>query len=205
MVSPSYQPSFKLQTDVQISFECLIYTALPFPENWQAIMLQLGSTPVELAFADDVKWEVGAFTEGCAKWISDSEMMGISQVGAMSSSQFQDMIRPFVGDAVCKCFQGMVYTLSLAHTQQSSAETHQYTAMELQRIGSLSGEHFLAFLEKSLKPQSLGKLSKNELQVLFLMLIGTILAVGYAQPVEEFPPFPPIEVSFLTGMLLFDD
>jgi hypothetical protein len=168
-------------------------------------MLQLGSTPVELAFADDVKWEVGALTEGCAKWISDSEMMGISQVGAISSSQFQDMIRPFVGDAVCKCFQGMVYTLSLAHTQQSSAETHQYTAMELQRIGSLSGEHFLAFLEKSLKPQSLGKLSKNELQVLFLMLIGTILAVGYAQPVEEFPPFPPIEVSFLTGMLLFDD
>jgi hypothetical protein len=55
----------------------------------------------------------------------------------------------------------------------------------------------LAFLEKSLKPQSLGKLSKNELQVLFLMLIGTILAVGYAQPVDEFPPFPPTEVSFL--------
>ncbi len=160
-------------------------------------MLHLGSRPVELAFANDLKWEVGAFIEGYAKWISDPEMMGISQVGAMSSPQFQDMIKPFLGDAVCNCFQGMLYTLSLAHTQQRTTEKHQYTVSELQRIGSLSGEHFLAFLEKSLKPQSLGKLSKNELQVLFLMLIGKILAVQYAQPVGDFPPFPPVEVSSL--------
>jgi AraC-like DNA-binding protein len=164
-------------------------------------LLQLtavGSTPVQLVFANHIKWEIAAFTENCAKWISDPEMIDISQVGAMSSPQFQKLIKPLVGDAVCRDFQTMVYSISLAHTRQRNGEKHQHTLLELQRMGSTAGERVLRFLEKKITPQSLGSLSRDELQVLFLMIVGAILAIGYAQPVAESPSFPPIEVSCTT-------
>jgi hypothetical protein len=156
----------------------------------------LRSTPVRLGFEDHVTWEIGPFTEECARWISDPDLSNISQVGTMSSPQFQALIKASVGEAASNDFQSMVHAISLAHTLTTTAFKHMYTALELQRIGSLAGERLLSFLEKSLTAQSLGTLSKYELQVLFLMIVGTILAIGYAQPVIESPPFPPMEVSF---------
>jgi hypothetical protein len=163
-----------------------------------AQQIALGSTTVQLNFAAQIIWEISAFTEQSARWIGDPEMTDISQVGAMSSPQFQELIKPFLGDKISRDFQCMVYAISLAHNQQNSIHGHQYTFAELQKIGSLAGESCLRFLEKKLTPQSLANLSRNELQALFLMVVGTILAVGYAQPVGEFPSFPLDDVSFTT-------
>jgi hypothetical protein len=157
----------------------------------------LDSPSVELAFAEHVKWDVGSFAETCAKWISNPDMTGISQVGAMSSPQFQNLITPLVGDAISREFRCMVYAMSLAHTQQGATKKQQYTLLELQIMGLTAGEQFLPFLERQLSPQSLANRSRYELQVIFLMIVGTILAIGYARPTVESPPFPSIEVSFV--------
>jgi hypothetical protein len=128
-------------------------------------------------------------------------MTGISQVGAMSSPKFEQLVKPFVGEGPSRDFRCMIYAISLARTQQNSIRNHQFTVAELQTIGSLAGERCLHFLEKKLTPQSLASLSKNELQALFLMVVGTILAIGYAQPVAESIPFPSNQVgSFLNGI-----
>jgi len=180
--------------------------ALPPAEIREAIIVQqtaLRSSPVQLAFVDYVRWEISAFTAECARWIADPDLTNISQVGAMSSPQFQSMIKSSVGEAISNDFQSMIYAISLAHTQQETGEKHMYTTLELQRIGSLAGERLLCFLEKMLTAQSLGKLSRNDLQVLFLMTVGTLLAIGYARPVSESPPFPPIDVSHLISYSYF--
>ncbi|PMD33109.1 hypothetical protein L207DRAFT_639814 [Hyaloscypha variabilis F] len=169
---------------------------LPPQEGRQEILGQqtvLRSTPVQLGFLDHLTWEIDPFTEECARWISDPDLNNICQVGVMSSLQFQTLIKASVGEAASNDFQSMIYAISLAHTQPKTGAKHMYTALELQGIGSLGGERLLSFLEKRLTAQSLGTLSKNELQVLFLMIVGTILAIGYAQPVTESPPFPPME------------
>lgn len=175
-----------------------VLTALLSSENRDSILSKkhlIVSTPFELAFADRMQWDIDPFTENCAKWINDPEVTDTSQVGAMSSIQFQDLIKPFVGDTISKEFRCMVYAISSARTQQGTAKKHQYTVLELQTLGSLAGEQLLHFLEKQLTPQSLANRSKNEQQVLFLMIIGTILAIGYAQPMVESPPFPSPDVS----------
>lgn len=125
-------------------------------------------------------------------------MTGISQVGAMSSPEFQELIKPSVGDGISRDFRCMLYAISLAHTQQYSTQRHEYIVIELQTIGCLAGERCLRFLDKKLTPQSLGSLSRNELQALFLMVLGTVLAIGYAQPVAQSPPFPSPQVSSAT-------
>jgi len=161
----------------------------------------LRSMPVQLGFDDHVTWEIGPFSEECARWISgpglsDPGLGATSQVGAMSSPQFQSLIKASVGEAASNDFQSMIYAISLAHIRTTTGMKHMYTALELQRIGSMAGERLLSFLEKRLTAQSLTSLSRSELQVLFLMIVGTILAIGHAQPVTESPPFPPMEVSF---------
>ncbi|KAN0089708.1 hypothetical protein V8E51_019968 [Hyaloscypha variabilis] len=169
---------------------------LPPRERQPGIMIQqtvLRSTPVRLGFEDRVTWEIGPFTEECARWISDPGLSNTSQVGAMSLPQFQTLIKASMGEAASNDFQSMIYTISLAHIRTTTGVKHKYTALELRRIGSLAGERLLSFLETRLTAQSLTSLSRNELQVLFLMIVGTILAIGYAQPVTESPPFPPME------------
>jgi len=156
----------------------------------------LRSTPVRLDFEDLVTWEIGSFTEECVWWIGDPDFNNISQVVAMFSLQFQTLIKASVGEAASNDFQSMIFAILLAHFQTTTAWKRMYTALELQQIGFLAGERLLSFLEKRLTAQSLASLSRNELQVLFLMIVGTILAIRYAQPVTESPPFPPMEVSF---------
>jgi hypothetical protein len=61
----------------------LFITAFPSSEDRQAILSRqqvIVSTPVELAFADHMQWDIDAFTENCAKWISDPEMTGIARL-----------------------------------------------------------------------------------------------------------------------------
>ncbi|KAE9365634.1 hypothetical protein N431DRAFT_286554, partial [Stipitochalara longipes BDJ] len=172
--------------------------ALPSQETQQAIKFQPKVwilAPTEAASGDHVRWEIGAFTEECARWISGPDLTNISLVGAMSSFRFQALIKSSLGEAVSNNFQSMINAISLVHTQRRMRKKYMRPRilLALRKIGSLAGERVLCFLEKSLTAQSLGSLSRNEIQVLFLMIVGTILAIGYSQPITESPPFPPIE------------
>ena len=51
----------------------------------------------------------------------------------------------------------------------------------------MAGQTWLRTLDKELKPQKLNTSSKEKLQALFLVLIGTVLAVGYTRPVIGYP------------------
>jgi hypothetical protein len=54
------------------------------------------------------------------------------------------------------------------------------------------GEKCLRILDEMLKPIYLSSLGKADLQVLFVLIFGTIFSVGHAKPALELPTFPQV-------------
>jgi len=167
----------------------------------KALEAVLAATPVTLEFASQITWEIDSFSNDIWKWLSSREVASTSKVGAMSSLEFRNLIKPLVGHDISTTFRLMIYAISLAHTQQSSDHEYPLSVPDLQKIGALAGKRCLKFLDNTLTASSLTKIfkernAKEKLQALFLLAFGTILAIGYAKPVTESPVFPVHEVSF---------
>ncbi len=96
-----------------------------------------------------------------------------------------ELIEPHVGFENMLNFQRMLYAESLAYIQPKTEEQHHLSIQELQQIGAITGHNFLKFLDEKLRPQSLQQCSKEDLHALFLLVVGTILAVGYTDPVVD--------------------
>jgi hypothetical protein len=173
------------------------------------------STEITLKFDSQITLSLESLTKEMANWPNDPSLPSTSKVGLMSSPQFKALVQPSFGDEASINFQRMISAITLSHVLQNlpqarlynhslestelperSEQAYKLGVMELQRIGAPAGHQFLIFLDKKLTPQSFATLSKEDLQALFLMIMGTILAIGYAQPMKEFPPFPPNEVRF---------
>lgn len=77
-------------------------------------------------------------------------------------------------DAERKNFQIMLYAVSLAFTQANAKHKNTLDVLELHQIGTINGHEILKYLEKRLKPQSLKGASFIDIQVLFLVVFGTI-------------------------------
>jgi hypothetical protein len=91
-------------------------------------------------------------------------------------------VEPHVGAEIGVSFQRMLYAESLAYTQPTVDEKHHLSVPELQQIGGIAGHTILLFLDGRLKPDSLRACSRENLEATFLLLVGTILAVGYTHP-----------------------
>jgi hypothetical protein len=166
----------------------------------QMLEAVLAATPVTLEFSSQMTWDIDSFSNDILTWLNSSELPSTSKVGAMSSPQFQDLIKPLVGNDISTSFRLMLYAISLAHTQQSSNHEYQLSLADLRKIGALAGKRCLRFLDNTLTASSLAKIFKDRnakkiLQALFLLAFGTILAIGYAQPITESPVFPGNGVS----------
>lgn len=142
----------------------------------------IASAPISLKFASHVVWDLRALTEDTVEWLNDSMISDTSKVGTFSSPRFLDLIAPWVDEATRRDFQQMIYATTLAYTQTSAPDKHHLNPLELRRIGAVAGHKLLKVLDEKLKPQSLKGCSEDDLQALFLLVVGTILAVGYAEP-----------------------
>jgi hypothetical protein len=91
----------------------------------------------------------------------------------------------------------MLLACTTAYNQDKSVETSQFSDEELQQITSVAGECVLISLERRLTPAELEKCtgSLEYSQALFLILLGTILAVGYMQPIQDTPTSASASVS----------
>jgi hypothetical protein len=81
----------------------------------------------------------------------------------------------------------MLLACTTSYIQDKSVRNCQFSDEELQQISSLAGECVLSSLERKLTPAELERCAGGVeyLQALYLVLLGTILAVGYMQPFEE--------------------
>jgi hypothetical protein len=91
-------------------------------------------------------------------------------------------VKPSVGENTSTDFQQIIYAVSLAYTQPTAPGKDPLSIFELLQVGSLAGHKFLKSLDKKLKAQSLNSCSRANLQALFLLVTGTILAISYTEP-----------------------
>jgi hypothetical protein len=139
----------------------------------------LSTTTISLDFSSRVTWDLGFLVDDVTGWLNNSTDSETSKVGTLSSPQFLKLVQPFVEEDTLRQFHRMIYAISLAYAQPNSSNEHQFTTPELLQIGSIAGHNFLAGLDKLLKPQQLRSCSRSQFQSLYLMIFGTILAVGY--------------------------
>lgn len=142
----------------------------------------LTSASITLDFPSHITWDLRAMVGDVVDWLNDRMVSATSKVGTLSSPQFLELTSPSVDDNTRTNFQLMIYAISIAYTQIDAANTHPLSNSELNQIGSLAGHGLLAFLDEKLKPRSLKHCSEADLHALFLLIIGTILAVGYIEP-----------------------
>ncbi|CZR64042.1 uncharacterized protein PAC_13939 [Phialocephala subalpina] len=141
--------------------------------------LDLTLSNISLDFANQVTWDVAVLVDDTVDWLKDPRISETSKVGTFSSPQFLDLVTSSLGKSVGIKFQRMLYAISLAYTQPT---LHPLTLPEIYEVGCIAGHDFLTILDERLKPQSLKECSEAELRALFLVVFGTILAVGYTQP-----------------------
>ena len=140
----------------------------------------LAQDRTELRFKEVVHWDVDALCTDFATWMTadTTQPVATSRVGLLSSMQCQKLLFGYLNDDLCKYLPLLVRTSSLLYNRQDSPHPC-YTYEQLSSARSLLGNELLINLETALKPIALSKKSKQQLEALFLVVLGTIIAVVY--------------------------
>ena len=140
----------------------------------------LARDKTELRFKEVVHWDVDALCTDFATWMTadTTQPVATSRVGVLSSMQCQKLLFGYLNDDLCKYLPLLVRTSSLLYNRQDSPHPC-YTYEQLSSARSLLGNELLINLETALKPIALSKKSKQQLEALFLIVFGTIIAVVY--------------------------
>jgi hypothetical protein len=156
------------------------------PHECQEVLLaksgELAMATISLEFSSLITWDLDHLVNDVVNWLNDPTLSETSKVGTLSSPQFLGLIKSSVEETARTDFHRMIYAISLAYTQPTAPDRHYLSISELYQIGSVAGHKFLKRLDKQLKAQHLKNCSGDDLRSLFLVVIGTILAVGYTDP-----------------------
>jgi hypothetical protein len=139
---------------------------------------------ISYSFALEVTWDLSALVSDIVEWLNDATTSKTSKVGTLSSPQFLDLVKT-INKNMMTNFHRMIYAESLAYMQADIQDKYLLSAFELHQIGAIAGHKFLNFLGERLEPQALESCSHKDLQVLFLLTVGIILAVGYTRPISS--------------------
>jgi hypothetical protein len=143
---------------------------------------KLALRSITLSFGSQITWDLPTLVLEIVDWLNYPQRSETSKVGTLSSPEFLDLLEPYVDPEIGVSFQRMLYAESLAYVQQTADKKHTLSIPELQEIGALAGHNILSFLDHKLRSDSLRACSKENLEATFLLLVGTILAVGYTCP-----------------------
>jgi len=155
------------------------------------------ATPADFTLASDPH----TFNTTLTSWLTDPSFSFPhgSVVGLCCSSllslQFQDP-DPLGDDGLMVEFRRFLLATSLAH----SGWTGEILEEELRVAGHVAGYRLIKRLDRILTPQFLAKFSRESTQVLFLLVLGAVLGVGYS---TAMPPSPggSVEGRSLPGVL----
>ena len=157
-------------------------TRFPFTE---CNSIELGD--VQLAFESEVWWDLDALTFDSACWMShqNSEPASTSRVGILSSSKIEHLLENLVDRGLRRAFKLLTESSSVLYNHDGDTDVYwkSYSLTDLANVRSIAGTLVVQHLERALKNLALAKYSLRELKALFLIVFGTIIAVGYSKPV----------------------
>lgn len=138
-------------------------------------------------FDPDIHWDLGTFAADCAEWILDEsvEPGSNSRVWMFSSLDAERLLSTFVDDNLSKALRVLVRTSSILHNWGMNTSCSHYSSSDLWSIRSFAGSQVLHGLERALNLQRLAKSPADVLKALFLVILGTVIAVGYSASVSH--------------------
>ena len=141
----------------------------------------LAQDKTELHFEEAIHWDIDVLCKDFAAWMTadNDQPATISRVGVLSSMQCQRLFCRYSNDDMCTYLPLLVLSSSLLYNRQGPPHP-RYTYECLSSARSVLGNELLKHLETALKPASLSKMSKQQLEVIFMVVFGTIIAVVYS-------------------------
>lgn len=163
----------------------------------EKVMSRVGALLTRIAISASFSLESGqsVFNDTLEAWLTDPsfQLPNGSIVGLCCSSvlslQFPD--QSLGDDGMATEFRRFLLAKSLAHSGWLG-DKGEISHAELRGAGHVSGCRLLKRLDRTLTSQFLAKCDRESCQVLFLMVLGTVLSVGGSPPdSEESPAVPP--------------
>ncbi|KAK4248995.1 hypothetical protein C7999DRAFT_39848 [Corynascus novoguineensis] len=137
-----------------------------------------------------------AFNNIMVSWLTDPDfhLPNGSIVGLCCSSllglEFQE--EDAATDGLMLDFRRFLLATSLAHAGWRDGTLKTIHARDLCAAGQISGYRLLRRLDRILTPQFLSRCGRDQCQVLFLLVLGAVLGIGYSssQLEDHSPQFP---------------
>lgn len=107
--------------------------------------------------------------------------VSISRVGVLCSFNFILRLSDLVPEKLKLHFRLFVELSSVLYCNGAQRDYDSYSRIELSLVQSFLGTKVLKGLGKALASSALAKANTHELQALFLVLFGTIIAVSYSE------------------------
>ena len=139
------------------------------------------------SFDPEVCWDLGTMASDCAEWILGKSVKprAKNRVWTFSSFDAECLLSPFVDANLSKALRVLVETSSILRNWGMDTSYSDYSSSDLWSIRSFAGSQLLQGLERALNLQRLAESSEDVLKALFLVILGTIIAVGYSTPVSR--------------------
>lgn len=137
-----------------------------------------------------VEWSVGCLFADCWAWagnVDKSTSMAIpySRAWAFSATKTEDFLSTLTSRDTCQTLRLLVETSTLVYNWGPSALFPCQNSHNFLSLRSFAGSKLLRAFGKLLAPDSLANSSFDQLQGLFFLLFGAIIAVSYVTPEGE--------------------
>ena len=138
----------------------------------------------EQSFASQIDWNLHAIASKCADWICEEAADPNSNncIWMLSFVKIESLLSGTLNRDLCKAFRVMVATSSIIYIWGDNASFDHYNSSDLWIIRSSAGSQVLRKLNTVLNTGKIAKASIDELKTIFLVLFGTVIAVGYTGP-----------------------
>ena len=134
------------------------------------------------------EWTVESLAQDSGDWLGHTLINGLkghfqstsySQTWLFSTSRVESLLSTMLPKRLCRMVRYLVQTTSLIHNWGSSASLPQLTSTQLHDLQAFSGSEVLRGLEATLRRVNQSNTSPDKIKGLFLLLFGTLVAVGY--------------------------
>jgi hypothetical protein len=141
----------------------------------------------KLSFQEDVtlnfdipfEWNLASFSQEVGKWLcGDDTTRNFSLVGLFSSNRFRSIVAPHITPQLRNSFKSLIYFGSFLYMYDISKQDDK----RFRVIRDMAGREVLQSLDLELKSFRINVSSEDESakwQALFLIIMGTILAINY--------------------------
>ena len=135
-------------------------------------------------FAPQIDWNLHDIASNCADWICEgaADPNSNSRAWMLSSVVVESLLSGILTRDLCKALRVTVGTSFIIYDRGDYPSPNHLSSSYLWIIRAFAGSQVLRKLDAVLNTGKIAKASIDELKAIFLLLFGTVIAVGYTGP-----------------------